>query len=735
MVGQQSDNGSRRPFGASTLRRALYDVERRAKNWRGNDPQPVRRSRAGWVVPAQRNDSGEGQVDDDEGFEAFGLPPDYGLPPAQIGRNVVGPRVPSGTGIRNRITSALGTRNRRLARRDTPRQIDSTYEQAIRGLGGRQDADPFGDMGMGGALLADIPLGSGLFRGQQQSNRIRKRTGQVGDRRRAEELERQFQGARPTPGGLVHRAGSRRGPYRPRAAAIPPGLEQSLWSNIRDGYPEDAVRYYLEQLTQQDAPGPSEPNSLGEILKDDAISLQEGQPRQTWTAKRTLGSGGFGDVILWQRQRGAGQTIDRLAVKNATFDPFFRDYSSEAHLTRRVNVAGCKNVVKVYDWAALEREQRVRIIYEFCPLGDLVRTLDFYGAHRLVFPEPFLWHVFYNIATAICYCARGTTAAEPRNGWEEIVHCDLKPDNVLMALPDTEVNRFYPTMKLADFGLAYTIPNETIRHFKSQYGAGGTPGYMAPEMDPTIRKNPQLVTYPFPGSHSDVHSLGLMMQEFTRLATPRYPPYAVSLLEDGLQEGWGWEYWPYSEDLTLLIHHCTQRDARNRPTAYDLYRRTKEKSEGMAELLETLDRHAQTEHTNRYFTTGTVLYTREQQEEFKQYDGFRNAYIRATDWFHRHEEQFADLCDAAVNPRPAPPGYIAIGNGLKFARIPNYPNPQGRYGGEQGPRESQPTRNEYGQGLQENIRLGGAALKGGPRGSGLTGKMRSFVHRFRRTGN
>jgi len=68
-------------------------------------------------------------------------------------------------------------------------------------------------------------------------------------------------------------------------------------------------------------------------------------------------------------------------VKNTGFDDFFRDYSSEAHLTRRLNVAGCKNVVRVYDWAALERERRVRIIYEFCPLGDLSRTLDFYGTN------------------------------------------------------------------------------------------------------------------------------------------------------------------------------------------------------------------------------------------------------------------------------------------------------------------------------------------------------------------
>lgn len=77
--------------------------------------------------------------------------------------------------------------------------------------------------------------------------------------------------------------------------------------------------------------------------------------------------------------------------------------------------------------------------------------------------------MFYNIATALCFCARGGVDPNPREGWEEVVHSDLKPHNskyethlheiafadcklVLMDAPDPAVNPFYPNMRLADFG-------------------------------------------------------------------------------------------------------------------------------------------------------------------------------------------------------------------------------------------------------------------------------------------
>lgn len=83
------------------------------------------------------------------------------------------------------------------------------------------------------------------------------------------------------------------------------------------------------------------------------------------------------------------------------------------------------------------------------------------GADSLVLPEAFIWHVFYGVANALCYCRHGTNkphsrAREPR--WDRIIHGDLKEDNILLAAPDKDCHRLYPCIKLCDFGEEFRKP-------------------------------------------------------------------------------------------------------------------------------------------------------------------------------------------------------------------------------------------------------------------------------------
>ena len=254
-------------------------------------------------------------------------------------------------------------------------------------------------------------------------------------------------------------------------------------------------------------------------------------------------------------------------------------------------------------------------------------------------------------------------------------------------------------------------------------------------MDSKLRGDPK-VAYPFPGSHSDVHSLGDTILEMMTCAKQRYPKHAYPLLKEGLDEGWGWQYCPYSAELSRLVTQCREPDGRDRPSAYELYRITKEASESFLDGQIAKERQSLAEHSVRGLNSTTVLYTKELQTKYTESDAFRDLYKKKTDWFYRHKADFDDLCDAALNPRPPPPGYVAIGNGLKFARIPDYPNAQDhRRRGEPGPRDSYISLNDQqGQG-PANIRAAGAALQGaGPQGRGLTGKVKNFFSRMRRTG-
>jgi len=251
-------------------------------------------------------------------------------------------------------------------------------------------------------------------------------------------------------------------------------------------------------------------------------------------------------------------------------------------------------------------------------------------------------------------------------------------------------------------------------------------------MRPELRGDPE-VSYPFPGSHSDVHSLGDTLREFVNCAASRYPSYAIPLLREGIDEDWGWEYWPYSEQLTRLVANCRAPDGRDRPSAYALYLTTKRMSESMLEEQTAMEKRAQAGDSGRGLTSTTVLYTREQQTEYKNSDRFRDLFNRRTDWFHTHATDFQNLCDAARNPRPAPPGYVAIGNGLKFARIPSHPNAQDhRRQGDPGPRDSHIGLHDQqqGQSLPANVRAAGAALQGDQQSSGIIGKVKEFFSRM-----
>jgi len=74
---------------------------------------------------------------------------------------------------------------------------------------------------------------------------------------------------------------------------------------------------------------------------------------------------------------------------------------------------------------------------------------------RLILPEAFLWHVFHSMANALLYCAwgrGGKSGLGERKDWDQICHGDIKEQNVLMADVDEDQHKFYPCIKLCDFG-------------------------------------------------------------------------------------------------------------------------------------------------------------------------------------------------------------------------------------------------------------------------------------------
>lgn len=59
---------------------------------------------------------------------------------------------------------------------------------------------------------------------------------------------------------------------------------------------------------------------------------------------------------------------------------------------------------------------------------------------------------FNSLAKALMYCRYGTADEQPRDQWQEIMCSDLKEENTLVCEPDEEEHKYYPCVKLADFG-------------------------------------------------------------------------------------------------------------------------------------------------------------------------------------------------------------------------------------------------------------------------------------------
>ncbi|KAE8675487.1 Brassinosteroid insensitive 1-associated receptor kinase 1 precursor [Hibiscus syriacus] len=190
--------------------------------------------------------------------------------------------------------------------------------------------------------------------------------------------------------------------------------------------------------------------------------------------KEELGRGAFGTVYKGELPFGYG---DRVAVKK--LENFAQD--SEREFKTEVKVIGQthhKNLVRLVGYCD-EGEHRL-LVYEFMENGSLSSFL--FGVLR---PS---WQQRLQIASGI---AKGLTYLHEECS-KQIIHCDIKPQNILL---DESL-----TAKISDFGLAKLLMNNKTQ---TQTGIRGTKGYVAPEW---FRNTPVSVKV-------DVYSFGVVLLE------------------------------------------------------------------------------------------------------------------------------------------------------------------------------------------------------------------------------
>ena len=115
----------------------------------------------------------------------------------------------------------------------------------------------------------------------------------------------------------------------------------------------------------------------------------------------------------------------------------------------------CANIVGHIDSFVLEGQ--LIIIMELCEYGDLLSQIDIVRKAGKNFNET-------EILICIAHSCRALAIADQWN----VVHCDIKPDNILV--------KERGVLKIADFGLSTVLVNEDAAN-----RTAGTLIYMSPE--------------------------------------------------------------------------------------------------------------------------------------------------------------------------------------------------------------------------------------------------------------
>ncbi|PIA36655.1 hypothetical protein AQUCO_03300103v1 [Aquilegia coerulea] len=195
--------------------------------------------------------------------------------------------------------------------------------------------------------------------------------------------------------------------------------------------------------------------------------------RATRNFSEQLGKGSFGCVY-----RGTLPDSTAIAVKTLRCQ-----LSGEKQFRAEVNTIGMiqhKNLIRLRGFCA-EGTKRL-LVYDYMPNSSL---------NQYLFQKDFktlAWKTRYNIALGI---ARGLAYLHEKCR-DCIIHCDIKPENILL---DAEFNP-----KVADFGLAKLLGRDFSRVLTSMRG---TRGYLAPEWLSGVAITRK----------SDVYSFGMMLFE------------------------------------------------------------------------------------------------------------------------------------------------------------------------------------------------------------------------------
>uniref|UniRef100_A0A8C5E2U3 Protein kinase C n=1 Tax=Gouania willdenowi TaxID=441366 RepID=A0A8C5E2U3_GOUWI len=205
---------------------------------------------------------------------------------------------------------------------------------------------------------------------------------------------------------------------------------------------EKAIRQALMPVTPEASTGPGPGRGGGH--RDSVYQI---------FADDVLGSGQFG-VVYGGKHRKSGRDVAIKVIDKMRF-PTKQESQlrNEVAILQKLQHPGVVNLESMF-----ETSERVFVVMEKLH-GDMLEMILSNQKSRL--PERLTKFLVTQILEALKHLHL-----------KDIVHCDLKPENVLLASADP-----FPQVKLCDFGFARIIGEKSFRR-----SVVGTPAYLAPEV-------------------------------------------------------------------------------------------------------------------------------------------------------------------------------------------------------------------------------------------------------------
>ena len=247
-----------------------------------------------------------------------------------------------------------------------------------------------------------------------------------------------------------------------------------------------------------------------------------------------IGNGGMAEVYKSQ-----DKLLDRTVAVKILHAAYKNDTEFIEKFHREAKAAACMshpNIVNIYD-VGVDGEDHY-IVMEYVPGATLKRKIQ----DEAPLDVPTAVHIAKDIADGLAH-------AHANN----IVHCDIKPHNILM----TSDNR----AKIADFGIARAVTESTMTYSGNVVGSVH---YFSPEQARGSGITPK----------SDVYSLGVVMYEMLTNHLPFNADNPVSIAMKHVEERptplsvWRPQISPILEAIVL---RAMNKDPDMRPSSFELF--------------------------------------------------------------------------------------------------------------------------------------------------------------------